>query len=138
MDINNKDAIEIITAHGQILCYVIRGKTQPEKTTFITPPEDKQQVGFIVYPKDGVIARHIHRPLERHIKGMAEVLVVRIGHCQIEVYDEQKSLVAVRDLFQNDVIVMVGGGHGFRILEDTVLLEIKQGPYLGAADKELF
>ena len=138
MDINNKDAIEIITAHGQILCYVIRGKTQPEKTTFITPPEDKQQVGFIVYPKDGIIARHIHRPLERHIKGMAEVLVVRIGHCQIEVYDEQENLVAVRDLYQNDVVLMVGGGHGFRIKEDTVLLEIKQGPYLGVDDKELF
>jgi len=33
---------------------------------------------------------------------------------------------------------MVGGGHGFQIKEDTVLLEIKQGPYLGADDKELF
>ena len=132
------DNVELISANGQTLCYVIRAKTRPRQTTFITPPEAKQQVGFIVYPKDSTIPRHIHRPLERHIKGMAEVLVVRIGHCQIEIYDEQKSLVAVRDLFQNDVIVMVGGGHGFRILEDTVLLEIKQGPYLGAADKELF
>jgi len=130
--------VEIITSNGQALCYVIREKTQPKQTTFITPPEDKQQVGFIVYPKDSVIARHIHKPLERHITGMAEVLVVRSGHCQIEVYDEQKSLVAVRDLYQNDVVLMVGGGHGFRIKEDTVLLEIKQGPYLGVEDKELF
>ena len=132
------DNVEIIAANGQTLCYVIRENTQPKQTTFITPPEDKQQVGFIVYPKGSVIARHIHKPLERHIKGMAEVLVVRSGHCQIEVYDEQKSLVAVRDLYQNDVVLMVGGGHGFRIKEDTVLLEIKQGPYLGVVDKELF
>jgi hypothetical protein len=28
--------------------------------------------------------------------------------------------------------------YSVRINEDTVLLEIKQGPYLGADDKELF
>jgi hypothetical protein len=132
------DDVELISKNGKDLCYVIRGSTQPKQTMFITPPNAKQQVGFIVYPEGGVIARHIHRPLERHIIGMAEVLVVRSGHCQIEVYDEQESLVAVRDLFQNDVVLMVGGGHGFQIKEDTVLLEIKQGPYLGAEDKKLF
>lgn len=132
------DNVDIITSNGQTLCYVIREISHPKQTTFITPPEDKQQVGFIVYPKGGIVARHIHRQLERHIIGMAEVLVVRSGRCQIEVYDEQKSLVAVRDLYQNDVVLMVGGGHGFRIIEDTVLLEIKQGPYLGVEDKELF
>ena len=132
------DNVEVITENGQTLCYLIRAKTRPKLTTFITPPEAKQQVGFIVYPKDSVIPRHIHKPLERHIIGMAEVLVVRSGRCQIEVYDEQKSLVTVRDLYKNDVVLMVGGGHGFRIQENTVLLEIKQGPYLGADDKELF
>jgi mannose-6-phosphate isomerase-like protein (cupin superfamily) len=132
------DNVEIITADGQTLCYVIRAATQPTQTTFITPPDSKQQVGFIVYPKKGVIARHIHRPLERHIIGMAEVLIVRSGHCQIEVYDQNKNKVAIRDLYQNDVVLMVGGGHGFQIKEDTVLLEIKQGPYLGPEDKELF
>src|SRR5512137_1759243 len=126
--------VELITADGQTLCYIIRGDTRPTDTTFITPPESKQQVGFIVYPKGGVIHRHIHRPLERHIIGMSEVLVVRSGYCQIEVYDEQENLVTVQDLHENDVVVMVGGGHGFQIKEDTVLLEIKQGPYLGAED----
>jgi hypothetical protein len=132
------DNLEIITANGQTLCYVIRENTKPMETTFITPPEGKQQVGFIVYPKGGVIARHMHKPLERHIIGMAEVLIVRSGYCQIEVYDDQKNLVAVRDLHQGDVALMVGGGHGFQIKEDTVLLEIKQGPFLGVNDKELF
>jgi hypothetical protein len=135
MDIDN---VEKIIADGKILCYVIRADIKPEKTTFITPPDNKQQVGFIVYPKGGVIARHSHRQLERHIVGMAEVLMVKSGHCQIEVFDDDKALVATRDLYPNDVVLMVGGGHGFRILEDTVLLEIKQGPYLGVEDKELF
>jgi hypothetical protein len=130
--------VEIITANDQILCYVIPKSVFPEKTTFITPTDGKQQVGFIVYPKGGVIARHTHKPLERHIIGMAEVVVVRSGHCQIDVYDDSRQLVATRDLYQGDVVLMVGGGHGFQIKEDTVLLEIKQGPYLGADDKETF
>jgi hypothetical protein len=130
--------VEIITAKGQTLCYVIRKNVQPGKTTFITPPDGKQQVGFIVYPKGGVIARHTHKPLERRIVGMAEVVVVRSGHCQIDLYDESLMLVTTRDLFTGDVVLMVGGGHGFQIIEDTVLLEIKQGPYLGKDDKELF
>ena len=132
------DNVELITANGQSLCYLIRAKTRPRQATFITLPEAKQQVGFIVYTKDSAIPRHIHKPLERHIIGMAEVLVVRSGHCQIEVYDEQMSLFTVRTLYKNDIVLMVGGGHGFQIKEDTDLLEIKQGPYLGADDKELF
>lgn len=130
--------IELIKEGGQILCYLIRCSIQPEKTMFITPPDAKQQVGFIVYPADSTISRHIHRPLERHIRGMAETILVRCGHCQIDVYNNQHALVATRDLYVGDVVLMVGGGHGFRILEDTVLLEIKQGPYLGTDDKELF
>jgi mannose-6-phosphate isomerase-like protein (cupin superfamily) len=132
------DDIEIIRAEGTILCYIIRRTFLPSHTTFITPPESKQQVGFVVYPKDGKIARHSHRSLERHLVGLSEVLLVREGHCQIEIYDNQHHLVATRDLIENDVVIMEAGGHGFRIIEDTVLLEIKQGPYLGVNDKELF
>jgi hypothetical protein len=46
------DNVEFITANGQTLCYVIRAKTRPRQATFITLPEAKQQVGFIVYPKE--------------------------------------------------------------------------------------
>jgi mannose-6-phosphate isomerase-like protein (cupin superfamily) len=133
-----ENVIEIIKTGEQILCYIIRNRLQPDKTVFITPPESKQQVGFVVYKKGGVIKRHIHRSLERHLIGMSEVLVVRSGRCAIDVYDDQKNLVTTRDLTEGDVVIMSAGGHGFRILEDTILLEIKQGPYLGTEDKELF
>jgi uncharacterized protein with PhoU and TrkA domain len=129
---------ETIVSNNHILCYVIRRDIHPEQTTFITPPEGKQQVGFIVYPKGSVIARHTHKQLERHIIGMAEVVVVRSGHVEIEIYDDALNLVTARDLYEGDVVLMVGGGHGFQVKEDTVLLEIKQGPYLGKDDKELF
>ena len=130
--------MEIITCNGQPLTYIIRPNPLPDQTTFLTPPEFKQQVGFVVYPKGGEIARHVHRPLERHLVGTSEVLVLLKGRCFIDVYNDEHELVATRELQPGDIMLMVGGGHGFRMLEDTVFLEIKQGPYTGLDEKERF
>ena len=130
--------VEIISAGGQPLTYIIRGGHLPDRTTFLTPPEFKQQVGYVAYPAGGEIARHTHRPLERRMIGTSEVLFVLKGHAWIDVYDDSHALIASRELIQGDVMLMVGGGHGFRIIEDTVFMEIKQGPYAGMDEKERF
>jgi uncharacterized protein with PhoU and TrkA domain len=130
--------VEQIARGSKVLAYIIRSEINPDKTTFLTPSDLKQQVGFIVYPAGGVIKRHVHRPLERHLIGTSEVLIVRRGRCEIDIYDDERKLVASRQLRPGDIMLMVGGGHGFRMLEDTVLLEVKQGPYTGIDEKEHF
>jgi hypothetical protein len=130
--------VETITSGGRVLAYVIRAGYIPSETTFPTPPELNLQVGFVVYPKGGEVARHSHTPIERHLVGTAEVIVVREGRCALDVYDDGGGLVATQELGTGDVMLMVGGGHGFRMLEPTVLLEVKQGPYVGAEEKERF
>lgn len=132
------EPIERILEQGSPLAYIIRASFSPEQTTFLTPPEFKQQVGFVVYPAGGEITRHTHRALERHLTGTSEVLVVQKGHCLIDIYNDARELVATRELQTGDIMLMVGGGHGFRMLEDTVFLEIKQGPYTGVDEKERF
>lgn len=132
------EPVERITWEGKPLAYIIRAEVNPEQTTFLTPPEFNFQVGFVVYPAGGEIARHVHRPLKRHIVGTSEVLVVKQGRCLIDIYNDDRELVATRELRVGDVMLMVGGGHGFRMLEDTVFLEIKQGPYIGLDEKERF
>lgn len=130
--------LEHITWHDQPLAYVIRAEIAPDKTTFLTEHTFKQQVGFVVYPRGAEIARHVHLPLERHLVGTSEVLVVKKGRCEIDIYNDARELVATRELRQGDVMLMIAGGHGFRMLEDTILLEIKQGPYTGVDEKERF
>lgn len=130
--------VEHIKSSGKTLCFLIRASLIPDETTFLTPPEFKQQVGYVVYPAGSEISRHVHRSIERHLVGTSEVLIVKKGHCLIDIYNEDKELVATRDLHEGDIMLMVGGGHGFRMVEDTVLLEIKQGPYLGVDEKERF
>ena len=120
------------------LTYIIRASFLPHKTTFLTPPDYKQQVGYIVYPAGGEIQRHVHRPLERHLVGTSEVVIVTRGRCEIAIYNDQRELVATREMREGDIALMVSGGHGFRMLEDTVFLEVKQGPYMELDEKEQF
>ena len=60
------------------------------------------------------------------------------GRCEMDVYDDERHLVSTHELGPGDVILMVAGGHGFRMLEDTTLLEVKQGPYTGLEEKIRF
>lgn len=130
--------VEHISYRDTPLAYIVRAEIEPSKTIFLTPPEFKQQVGFVVYPAGGKIERHNHLPLQRHLVGTSEVLIVQRGRCEIDIFNDERELVATRELRCGDVMLMVGGGHGFRMLEDTVFLEIKQGPYTGENEKERF
>ena len=135
---DSDNLIERISWGETCLAYIIRAGFLPDKTTFLTPPEFKQQVGYVVYPAGGEIHRHVHLPLERQLVGTSEVLIVRKGRCEIDIFNNDRQLVATRELNQGDIMLMVEGGHGFRMLEGTILLEIKQGPYLEMEEKEHF
>ena len=130
--------IEQILAGDVPLAYIIRNTPLPTRTTFYTPPEFQAQVGRIVYSAGQEIPRHVHLPVERHIVGTSEVLLVQQGRCTLDVYTSDRELVRSTVLDTGDVLVTVGGGHGFRAIEDLVLLEVKQGPYPGVAEKERF
>jgi hypothetical protein len=138
LQITGTDLLEKISWQDHPLTFIIRADSVPDKTTFLTPPEFKQQVGFIVYPAGGEVKRHLHLPLERRLIGTSEVLIIRQGHCLMDIYNDDRELVVTRELKTGDVVLMVGGGHGFRMLEDTTFLEVKQGPFLPVAEKELF
>ena len=127
---------EHIIWDGGVLAYVIRGTMTPEKTIFPTPPELELQVGFVVYQAGGVILPHRHVPITRSIDRTCEVIVVRKGRCEVDIYNDDRQLVATRELSTDDLIIIVSGGHGFRMVEDTILLEVKQGPYQGLDEKE--
>lgn len=130
--------IEWIANGEHILAGLISADHIPERSEFVTPDSYKQQIGFIAYPSGNEIAPHIHHEMERSIRGTSEVLLVRKGRCLVDFYLEDKSYFCTRELRKDDTLVLVGGGHGFRMLEDTVFLEVKQGPYIGPAEKERF
>jgi hypothetical protein len=130
--------VEVVSWSGQALAYVVRAAAEPDATRFLTPQALNLQLGFVVYGHGGEVARHRHRPVTRTTRGTAEVVLVRKGRCELDLYSDAGERVATRELGPGDLALVLGGGHGYRMLEDTVLLEIKQGPYTGDGEKEAF
>ena len=133
-----QSTIDHITWNDQHIATIIRRDFLPSETTFISPDSYYQQAGFVVYPKDGVVPRHSHLPLQRHLVGTPETLIIRKGRATVDLYALDKSFLGAWTLEEGDMILLVAGGHQFTCLEDTVFLEIKQGPYTGLVEKERF
>jgi hypothetical protein len=130
--------IEVIRGGDAELAYVVRASWAPDHTEFVTPDHFGLQMGAIVYPKGGDLPAHVHLPITREVQGTTEVLIVRRGECEVHLYTSQREFVTSRRLHMGDIILLLGGGHGFHMHEDTVLFEVKQGPYAGGRDKERF
>ena len=134
------DCLEIIhePGTGVPLAYFLRAGWNPDKTTFVTPNHFGQQLGMIVYGKGECIQPHLHLPIVREVHGTTEMVMVRKGGCRVDIYNHHKELITSRDMAQGDLVLLLGGGHGFKMNEDTVLFEVKQGPYVDIVDKERF
>jgi hypothetical protein len=104
----------------------------------VSPDSYYQQAGFVVYPEGGVVARHAHLPLQRHLVGTPETLIIRKGQAEVELFGLDKSLLGSWLLEEGDIILLVAGGHCLKCLRDTVFFELKQGPYTGLVEKEVF
>jgi hypothetical protein len=131
----SKPTIEHIYADNRLLAIIVSRKYEPGETEFVTASDLNMQVGFVKYPAGGRVQDHEHRPLERHLVGTCEVVLVRSGKTEVSLYNPERRLVAQRLLEAGDLLFIVNGGHGFRMLADTVLLEVKQGPYTGLDEK---
>ena len=130
--------IEMVTWEGKTLCYVIRAEATFDQTRFVTPEDTNFQMGFVVYPEGDKIDSHVHNTIERNLTTTSELLLMRKGRCEMDVFSDDRQLVKTIELKTGDAILILAGGHGFRLLEDTVFMEIKQGPYTGLDEKERF
>src|SRR3982751_364493 len=113
------EKVENIRWNGELLACIIRAQVSFEQTGFLTPPEYNFQVGFIVHPADSEIPPHEHSAVEHRVNQIFEVLLVRKGRCEVDIYNLDREHVATRELRVGDLLLIIEGGHGFRMLEDT-------------------
>ena len=108
-------SIEWVKDKEKVLAIIITDKYQSDKTEFITPPDYTQQIGFIVNKKGKTIVQHLHLPVERTIVGTPEVLYIKSGKVEVSLYSNEKKLVVTKMLNKGDIILLIDGGHGFKI-----------------------
>ncbi|MBV9463771.1 MAG: hypothetical protein JO317_06030, partial [Verrucomicrobiae bacterium] len=97
-----------------------------------------QQLAYMHHPPGKIIEPHVHRPVVREVKHTQEVLIIKKGTLRVDFYDCDQKYLESRLLGRGDVILLIGGGHGFEVIEDVVMIEVKQGPYIADADKVRF
>jgi hypothetical protein len=130
--------IENIFHNGIRLSIIIRNKYSSEGISFFTQDQDSQQLGYMNRPKDYVIPPHRHNLVPREVHLTQEVLFIKSGKIRVDFYSNDQEYFTSRILVQGDVILLSDGGHGFKMLETSEIIEVKQGPYIETMDKVRF
>lgn len=129
--------IERFEWNGQLFALILRKNYEPEGVNFITDRDNPIQLGILKHKEGTKIKPHIHRNLTRTTEMVQEVLHIERGRVEVEFYNSSGKKVGDTILSCGDTILLISGGHGFNILEDTKMIEVKQGPYQGVEeDKE--
>lgn len=130
--------IDRIERNGILLAIIIRANYNKEGISFFTPNDFSQQLGYMNRPKGYIIEPHIHKLVERKVTLTQEVLYIKSGKVLINFYDDDQNYLENKTVSTGDVVLLAQGGHGFEILEDSEIIEVKQGPYIGDEDKVRF
>jgi len=130
--------IEQITYRGKLLSLIISYQFNEPGIHFFTPNDLSQQLAYMRHPLGKVIQPHVHNPVRREVQFTQEVLFIKKGKLRVDFYTDQQDYLESRTLESGDVILLVTGGHGFEVLEEIEMIEVKQGPYVGEQDKTRF
>jgi hypothetical protein len=130
--------IDYIKKDEQIIAIIIKSSFQKTGIDFFTPGDFSQQLGYMNRAQGYKIEPHVHKLVERKVTLTQEVLFVKSGKVKVDLYDNDKVFITTKVIEKGDVILLASGGHGFEMLENSELIEVKQGPYCGDEDKVRF
>lgn len=120
------------------LAIIIPSEYSYEGIKFFTPNDYSQQLAYMGHKKGHKIQPHIHNAVHRNVRFTQEVLVIKFGKLKVNFYNDNQEYIESYILRAGDIILLASGGHGFEVLEDIEMVEIKQGPYAADNDKTRF
>ena len=120
---------EIKTVDGQLLALIVSWWFKQPGTWFATSADQPLQLGFLNRSKGEIIEAHTHREIPREVLRTQEILVIRKGRLLLSIFAEDRRLVVTEQLEAGDVVMLVSGGHSIEFLDDTEIVECKQGPH---------
>jgi mannose-6-phosphate isomerase-like protein (cupin superfamily) len=125
--------------HGdKMIALVIPANFEKDGLEFFTPNHFSQQLAYMKHPKGKEIEPHVHNLVLREVHFTQEVLIIKSGKVRVDLYTNEKDYLESIVLQGGDVILLASGGHGFEMIEQTEMIEVKQGPYAGDDDKTRF
>ena len=134
----HRNTVQYIKQGDALMAIIIGADFAEPGIHFFTPGELSQQLAYMRHPAGKVIEPHVHNPVPREVQHTQEVLLIKRGKMRVDFYDEQQRYLQSRILQAGDVILLAVGGHGFEVLEEIEMIEVKQGPHAGELDKRRF
>ncbi len=131
--------IEKIKYNNKLFALIVRGNYRNKKgISFFTEDKDIQQFGYMNHKKNHIIKPHIHKRQNRKLLHTSEVILILKGILRVDFYDIKKKYLFSKKIKEKDIIMLVHGAHGFKVIKDVQMIEIKQGPYISKLDKIKF
>lgn len=132
------DGLEIVQEENQVFAIIVRKEFDQPGVNFFTPGEFSQQLGVLIHKKGKKVKRHRHKLIKREIFSTQEVLVLIEGKMKVDLYNDKGKILKSVVLTPGSTILLARGGHRIEVLEDSKIIEVKQGPYAGHDDKDFF
>jgi mannose-6-phosphate isomerase-like protein (cupin superfamily) len=129
---------EEILIDGRLCAIIVRAEYDENGIQFFTANELSQQLASMSYGPGKVIQAHTHQEVRREVFHTQEALFIRKGKLRVDFYSDQQEYRCSRVLHKGDVILLIAGDHGFEVLEELNMVEVKQGTYAGDKDKVVF
>ncbi len=133
-----KQNVEKVIHNNALLAIIVRSTYYKSGIEFFTPSDFSQQLAYMNRPAGYIITPHVHNMVQRKVDYTQEVLFIKKGKVKIDFYDDDKNYFVSHILGAGDVILLAHGGHGIEMLENSEIIEVKQGPYAGEMDKVRF
>ena len=130
--------IERISFEGEEMAIIIRSNFEGEDIVCFTPDSYSQQLGYMKRSRGYVIPPHVHNPVVRKVKYTKEVLFIKRGSLRVDFYTDDQKYIKSSVISTGDILLLASGGHGFEMIEESEIYEVKQGPFVGDEDKTRF
>jgi len=130
--------IEEITYKNHLLAIVVRNESPNQELEWPTPPYFPLQLGIHERKGNTFLRRHNHLPFDE-LKNIIvqEFIYVERGKIEFVLYHDKQEVTRV--VLETKEMIVLSCGHSMEFLEDSKIVEIKQGPYRGnKGEKEYF
>ena len=131
--------IEKIYNQKKLYALIVRSNYKKKKgVSFFTDKYATQQFGYMNHKKNYIILPHRHNKRKSKILLTTEVIIILEGILRVDFYNDNEKYLFSKKLYKDDLIMLSNGGHGFKVLKDIKMIEVKQGPYSLSMDKIKF